>query len=81
MIKAWGFDSITDILTGSATRDMARRLREPICRHVSSDLITLMEDLSMQHNMIARWVAAPVVAVAGSFTAALLLTAAFAQTG
>ena len=35
----------------------------------------------MQHNTISRWVAPSVLAVAGSFTAALLLTAALAQTG
>ncbi len=35
----------------------------------------------MQYNTISRWVAPSVLAVAGSFTAALLLTAASAQTG
>src|SRR5271168_4206329 len=34
----------------------------------------------MQRNTISRWVAPSVLAVAGSFTAALLLTAALAQT-
>jgi glucose/arabinose dehydrogenase/mono/diheme cytochrome c family protein len=35
----------------------------------------------MQYNTIARWVAPSVLAMAGSFTVALLLTAALAQTG